>query len=90
MKNITLAIDEVTLEQSREYAKRHHTSLNGMVRDFLERTVKRDSGDWPEEMFRLMDEAHGHSDGQKWTREDAYDREIGRYEPRADYPGREG
>ena len=86
MKNITLTIDEDTLERGEEYAKRHNTSLNGLVRDLLEQTVK-PRKEWVEEMFRLMDEAsahkdcledgaHGNSEGRRWTREDAYDREI--------------
>ena len=27
---------------------------------------------WLDHTFALMDKAHGHSDGQKWTREDLY------------------
>jgi hypothetical protein len=89
MKNITLAIDEDTLERGEEYAKRHHTSLNGLVQDLLEREVKPDSGDWVEEMFRLMDEASAHKDcledeaqgdseERKWTKEEINDRSFGR------------
>jgi hypothetical protein len=77
MKNITLAIDEDILERGREYAKRHHTSLNGLVRDLLERTVK-PRKDWLEETFRLADEAHGNSEGRIWTKEEINDRSFGR------------
>jgi hypothetical protein len=77
MKNITLAIDEDILERGREYARRHHTSFNGLVRDLLERTVT-PPGNWLEETFRLADEAHGNSEGQTWTKEEINDRRFGR------------
>ena len=39
MKNVTLAVEEKLLEESREYARRHHTTLNAMVRKLLQREV---------------------------------------------------
>ena len=77
MKNVTLAIDEKLLDQSREYARKHHTTLNGMIRKYLERTVLRPAGhDWLKGLFRLADEAHGNSRGWKWNREELYDRKV--------------
>ncbi|MDR3200038.1 MAG: hypothetical protein LBT68_01155 [Spirochaetales bacterium] len=73
MKNITLAIDDQTLELGREYAKKQNVSFNALVRRLVEQTVKPSSGDdWLEETFRLMDKARGNSRGKKWTREDLY------------------
>lgn len=74
MKNITLAIDEETLAAGRAYAERHNTTLNALVRELLERTVHVDSAAAVEEMFRLMDDAPGHSRGQQWTRDELYER----------------
>ncbi|MFP3041571.1 hypothetical protein LQZ19_07075 [Treponema primitia] len=76
MKNITLAIDEETLSQGREYAKRRNMSFNALVRDLLARTVKPASTGIFEEFFRIADEAHGNSNGWKWNRGELYDREI--------------
>jgi hypothetical protein len=76
MRNITLAIDEETLKQGREYAKRRNMSFNALVRDVLKRTVQPTSTNWLEETFRIADEAHGNSEGWKWNREEIYDREI--------------
>ena len=72
MKNITLAIDDKTLEAGRSYATRHQTTLNSLVRDLLVRTVLADRQALVNEMFRLMDAHPGHSEGKRWTREELY------------------
>ena len=74
MKNITLALDKRTLDAGREYARRHDTTLNALVRDLLERAVVTDREAAVVEMFRLMDQYPGHSGGRRWTREDLYAR----------------
>lgn len=77
MKNVTLAVDEKLLEQSREYARRHHTTLNGMIRKYLVQTVAKPAGKgWLQELFRLADEAHGNSRGWKWNRDEIHDRKV--------------
>jgi hypothetical protein len=72
MKNITLSIDEETLNAGREYAQRHQTTLNGLVRELLVKTVLADKKAGVSEMFRLMDAHSGNSQGRHWTREDLY------------------
>ena len=74
MKNITLAIDEETLDAGRSYAQRHQTTLNALVRDLLVRTVLADREAAVREMFRLMDSHPGNSHGQRWTREELHAR----------------
>jgi hypothetical protein len=74
MKNITLALDERTIEAGREYAERHNTTLNGLIRDLLGRVVFTDRAAVVAEMFRLMDGYPGHSGGQRWTRDELYGR----------------
>jgi len=71
--NITLAIDEECLQAGREYARKHNTSVNALVRNLLSQTARRDSQDWLTECFELMDRVGGHSDGRTWTREELYD-----------------
>jgi ribonuclease D len=73
MKNVTLAMEEELIEEGRRYAREHHTSLNAMIRDLLERTIREDREKWVEECCRKMDEADGHSGGRKWGREELYD-----------------
>ena len=74
MKNITLALDEKTLEAARAYAERHQTTLNALVRDLLARTTVTNRQAVVTEMFRLMDQYPGHSRGQRWAREDLHAR----------------
>ena len=73
MPNITISIDEKLLKNGREYAKRHHTSMNALIRSLLERTLRVDSSQWIDECFALMDRANVSSKGKRWKREDLYD-----------------
>ena len=74
MKNITLALDEETLEAGRTYASRHETTLNALVRQLLVRAVVADRQAAVAEMFRQMDAHPGNSQGHRWTREELYAR----------------
>ena len=40
MKNITLAVDEETLDTVRVYAAEHKTTINGLVRKYFEQIVR--------------------------------------------------
>ncbi|MDR1047967.1 MAG: hypothetical protein LBL64_09335 [Treponema sp.] len=72
MKNITLAIDEEILVLGKEYAKKHNISFNVLVRKSLEKTIKKPSKDWLDDMFKEMDKDNISSNGQKWTRKELY------------------
>ena len=74
VKNITLALDDETLDAGRAYAQRHQTTLNALVRELLVKTVLADRDAAIREMFRLMDAHPGNSHGQRWTREELYAR----------------
>ena len=73
MPNITLSIEEKLLTAGRQYAKRHHTSLNNLIRRLLNNTVTNASEHALDDCFTLMDRAGGDSRGDKWTRRDLYD-----------------
>lgn len=73
MPNITISIDENLLKKSREFAQKHRTSLNAMIRSLLKQTVEKKSGDWLKGCFDLMDRANASSKGKRWKREDLYD-----------------
>ncbi|GHT65324.1 hypothetical protein FACS1894110_06920 [Spirochaetia bacterium] len=62
MRNITLAIDEQTL------------ALNQLVRRLVEQTVNPSIKDGLDKFLALAEEAHGHSGGQKWTRDELHER----------------
>jgi len=72
MKNVTLTLDEETLEAGRMYAERHQTTLDALVHDLLVKTVVADRQAAVVEMFRLMDAHPGNSQGRRWTREELY------------------
>jgi hypothetical protein len=72
MKNVTLTLDEETLEAGRMYAERHQTTLDALVGDLLAKTVVADRHAAVVEMFRLMDAHPGNSQGRRWTRDELY------------------
>jgi len=72
MKNITLALDEDTIKAGREYARKHNLTLNSLVRRLLQQTVSKESKNWIEESFSLMDKANFISIKKTWKREDLY------------------
>ncbi len=74
VKNVTLALDEETLDAGRAYAQRHQTTLNALVRELLAKTVVADREAAVREMFRLMDAHPGNSRGRRWKREELYAR----------------
>jgi hypothetical protein len=74
MANVTLSIEDDLLVRSREYARAHRTTLNGMVRNLLRSAVG--GADYPtrlSECLELADQANGHSAGRRWKRSDLYD-----------------
>lgn len=74
MRNVTLAIDDGLLVAGREYARRNRTTLNNLIRGYLEQlTTNRSNTDWIEETFAMADKAGGNSGGKSWKREDLYD-----------------
>jgi hypothetical protein len=73
LKNITISLDNKLLEAGRQYAKKHNTSLNALIRRLLAQAVLPTSRDWLDECFSLMDQTNANSSGLKWKREDLYD-----------------
>ena len=72
MKNITLTLDESTIDAGPAYAERHQTTLNALVRDLLRRLVIGDRNAIVVDTFRMMDGYPGHSGGEQWTRDDLH------------------
>lgn len=73
MPNVTISIDEKTLEAGREFARRRNMSLNALIRRLLEQTVTQDPASWVDECFALMDSAGVRSGTKAWTRDELYD-----------------
>ncbi len=75
--NITVEIDDELLARVQEVAERRGTTVDEMIRENLEKLAPKKS---PEEALRelrrLWDENPGDSGGERWTREELYDRRI--------------
>jgi hypothetical protein len=74
MKNLTLSVDESTLEKAREAARKRGKSLSSLIRDFLEELAgARQRRHAVAQLQQLWAEGGGHSGGRKITRDDAYE-----------------
>ena len=73
MSNITISLNEDLIRRGRQYAEKHRTSLNALIRRSLDQTVSAESEGWLAECFALMDEAGGDSQGRTWTRDELHD-----------------
>jgi Family of unknown function (DUF6364) len=77
MANLTLSIDEAVLKRARIRALEQDTSVNALIRDYLERLVAREpsqSGMAP--FLALARSIHAGSGpaGRTWTREELHER----------------
>jgi plasmid stability protein len=76
MPNLTLAVDEETLRRARIRALEQGTSVNAVVREFLERFAEDESQRMALQEFlevAATSEASSGRGGRAWRREDLYD-----------------
>ncbi len=74
MSNVTLSIPNDLLKVAREHARKNKTSLNAMIRDFLEKSFTKKNKNSFDEFFAIADRAGASSKGKKWTRDELYER----------------
>ena len=73
--NVTLSLDEDVVREARRRAEKMGTSLNQVIRDYLEQyTGKKDRQELVDEWERLSRESHGNSRGWKFNREEIHER----------------
>ena len=74
--NITLSADKEIIHKAREYAKRHNSSLNNLIRNYLKNLVdEMNASSAASEFEYLSTEFAGESpEGFIFNREDTYDR----------------
>jgi len=70
--DLTITLPERLAEAARNYAHRHNTTLEDLVRQLLDRELAADSAAWVDALFARMDEAGGDSRGATWSRDDLY------------------
>lgn len=76
MKNVTLSVDDKVLSTVRRYAAEAETTVNALVRDFLERiAIKEDRGRTARRRIRELSDASPARLGEKsWSRDDLHAR----------------
>lgn len=71
--NLTLSVDEELVEKAREVARQQGTSLNALIRQYLERIAGRSTGDEvADELKRQWAASTGGGEGWKFNREELY------------------
>ena len=81
--NLTLAVDERTIERAREIAHQQGTSLNALIREYIELLAHQATGDELlmefQEMWADIDRSPGGSSrGYKFDREELYEERLDR------------
>lgn len=82
MASLTLSIDEELLRRARIRALELGTSVNTLVRDFLESFAERDQAQWAmDEIVAMAKQSRASSGpgGRSWTRDDIYEERLGRH-----------
>ncbi|MEX0967019.1 MAG: DUF6364 family protein [Bacteroidia bacterium] len=73
MKNVTLSMPVDLLRKSREYARRHGTTLNQMIRDLLKRQVEKEESSVADAIIEHAQKTAVIAN-YKWNRENAYEK----------------
>lgn len=76
--NITLSADEDVVRRTREYATEHGTTLNQLVRDYMESlTGKMTNEEAADSFVRIATEHPGRSEpGYRFDRDEAHRRDL--------------
>ncbi len=85
MANLTLSVEDDLLKQCRLYAVQHDTSVNAMVREFLESLVDRskERAAAVAELNRIADDLARRAAipaDYKWNREELYEERMARWD----------
>ena len=74
MKNITLSIPKDLIKQGREYATKHGTTLNALIRKLLKSTVQSGHQTKAPQILNEMEKLKSPQDSISWKREEVYER----------------
>jgi hypothetical protein len=81
--NLTLAVDEAMVERAREVARQQGTSLNALIRAYIEQLAGQTSGDQLLAEFEQLWADPGDSGGKyRFDRDELYSDRLARYKPR--------
>ncbi len=86
MANLTITVDDLTLKRARMRALEEDTSVNALLREYLEEYAGRrqEQIEAARRIIQASRESRSGSGpgGRKWRREDAYEERLGRYPKR--------
>ena len=86
MANLTITVDDNTLKRSRMRALEEDTSVNAVLREYLEEYAggRQEQIEAARRIIQASRESRSGSGpgGRKWRREDAYEERLGRYPKR--------
>ena len=76
MKNLTIALDDALLREMRKLAAARSTSVNAMIREFLEQETKRDSrtAQARRRIVEMCRDIEAEVGQKTWTREELHER----------------
>ena len=76
MKNVTLALNETTIREARRIAAERSTSLNAMIREYLEELTRRESRGVQarRRIAELCRESRAEAGPHAWSRDDLHER----------------
>jgi len=75
--NVTLSIPDHLLEKARRYAARRGTSLNSLLREYLEGLVGLDREQLEKALNELLELSDRHTGKlERWKREDLYEGRV--------------
>jgi hypothetical protein len=77
-QNLTISVDEDLLQRARALARKQGTSLNALLRGYLENLVGEQPGEAvADELLMLMQDHGGRSGGRKIGRDELYEDRVG-------------
>jgi hypothetical protein len=71
--NVTISIEDQLVERARAIARSQGTSLQGLIRKYLETLTGPKGATAADRLLTLMETHGGHSGGKRIRREDAYE-----------------
>ena len=76
MKNLTLRVEEKKLGEARRIAATHSTSVNALIRDYIDELITRESRHQMarRELAELCRKSKARVNNATWTRDSLYDR----------------
>ncbi len=76
MKNLTLRIEEPKLRRARKIAAEHSTSVNALIRGYLDELIAREDKQVQAraELLELCQHSQAKIGNKNWSREDLYGR----------------